>query len=300
VRVFFGIFFLTQKMTFSTQKMEIFSIYFSSALASSSTSSTPCSSLYRFSDCSLTVPSQDTTFLFLLSILVFLRTRLSWTRTVFSTVGCFNLFMCLLCIHPVMIHTYSHPEELVITEHNFLVNHSKLSNKVSTWIRDVFHGRLHPTLMRPLYTTLSEGTCILVKLVLIMEIMLFPSDTIFYDLDQFQFRHCHDPWAKMPCPWGNKHCVCVQFYRNVKGIPPHHEQDMYLLSYRFVQVINGWLTRKTLHPRHDMFYHWEITFLHTIFLTPHWANLHYTTLTTSDGHVCVCKVSWIWLRYHNT
>ena len=40
-------FFLTQKMTLSTQKMVLFSIYCSSALSSSSTSSTPCSSVYR-------------------------------------------------------------------------------------------------------------------------------------------------------------------------------------------------------------------------------------------------------------
>ncbi len=46
-----------QKMAFSTQKMELSSIYYSSTLSSSSTSSTPCSSVYRFSDYSLTVPS---------------------------------------------------------------------------------------------------------------------------------------------------------------------------------------------------------------------------------------------------
>ncbi len=37
--------------------MLVFSIYSSSLLSCSSTSSTPCSSLYRFSDCSLTVPN---------------------------------------------------------------------------------------------------------------------------------------------------------------------------------------------------------------------------------------------------
>ncbi len=50
--------FLTKKMELSTQKMVLFCIYFSSALSSSSTSSVPCSSVYRFrfSDYSLTVP----------------------------------------------------------------------------------------------------------------------------------------------------------------------------------------------------------------------------------------------------
>ena len=28
-------------------------------------------------------------------------------------------------------------------------------------------------------------------------------------------------------------------YRSVKGIPPRHEQGMHLLTYRFVQTING-------------------------------------------------------------
>ena len=51
--------FLTKEMALSTQKMVLFCIYFSSALSSSSTSSAPCSSVYRFrfSDCSLTVPN---------------------------------------------------------------------------------------------------------------------------------------------------------------------------------------------------------------------------------------------------
>ena len=109
-------------MALSTQKMVIFSIYFSSVLSSSSTSSVPCSSVYRFrfNDYSLTVPNHHFLFLSLM---------LSWTRTVFSTVGCVNLFLCLLCIHPVLLHICSHTETLVITEHNFLVNHVKLSNK---------------------------------------------------------------------------------------------------------------------------------------------------------------------------
>ncbi len=72
--------------------------------------------------------SQATTFLFL-SIIAFLRTRLTWPRTVFSTVGCVNLFLCLMCIHLVMVHICSHVDTVVITEHNFLTNHVKLSNK---------------------------------------------------------------------------------------------------------------------------------------------------------------------------
>jgi hypothetical protein len=39
-------------------------------------------------------------FLLFLSRMVFLRTRLPWTRTPFSTVGCVNLFLRLMCIHP--------------------------------------------------------------------------------------------------------------------------------------------------------------------------------------------------------
>jgi hypothetical protein len=66
---------LTQKMALSTQKMELDSMYCSSALSSSSTSS---------------------------------RTRLSWVRTVFSTVGCDNLFLRLMCIHPEMFHIWSY------------------------------------------------------------------------------------------------------------------------------------------------------------------------------------------------
>ena len=55
---FFGELFFEKKMALSTQKMVLFCIYFSSALSSLSTSSAPCSSVYRFrfSDCSLTVP----------------------------------------------------------------------------------------------------------------------------------------------------------------------------------------------------------------------------------------------------
>jgi hypothetical protein len=49
--------------------------------------------------------SQSSTFLFL-SIMVFLRTRLSWTRTVFSTISWTNLFLCLMCIHPTMFHIW--------------------------------------------------------------------------------------------------------------------------------------------------------------------------------------------------
>ena len=55
---FWGFFFNTKNMTLSTQKMVLFCIYFSSALSPSSTSSPPCSSVYRLSDWSLTVPNR--------------------------------------------------------------------------------------------------------------------------------------------------------------------------------------------------------------------------------------------------
>ena len=64
------------------------------------------------------------TFTSRLYYLLLLRTRLSWTRTVFFTLGCANLFLCLVCIHPVILHICSHVETLVITEHNFLVKKS--------------------------------------------------------------------------------------------------------------------------------------------------------------------------------
>ena len=54
---------------------------------------------------------------------------MSWSRTAFSTRGCANLFLRLLCIHPSMLHICSHTEALVITEHNFFANHTRLSNK---------------------------------------------------------------------------------------------------------------------------------------------------------------------------
>ena len=38
--------------------------------------------------------------LFVCESVRFLRSRLSWTRTDFSTFGCTNLFLHLLCIHP--------------------------------------------------------------------------------------------------------------------------------------------------------------------------------------------------------
>ncbi len=69
-------------------------------------------------------------------------------------------------------------ETLVITEHNFLSNHVKLSNKDLPLESDIFHVRLHPALLRPLHTVLSEDTWRLVKLVLIMEIMFFLIDDL--------------------------------------------------------------------------------------------------------------------------
>ena len=59
---------------------------------------------------------------------------------------------------------------------------------------------------------------------------------------------------------------------------------------KYIIFQDMWMTRKTLHPRNDMFYHWENTFSHPIFLAHHWSNLHYTTLPTSvvfyfRGHV---------------
>ena len=43
---------------------------------------------------------------------------------------------------------------------------------------DVFHVRLHPPLLRPLYITLREGTYSLVVLVVIMKIMMFPDCSV--------------------------------------------------------------------------------------------------------------------------
>ncbi len=40
-----------------------------------------------------------------------------------------NLFLRLLCIRPSILHIWSDPEALVITEHNFFLNHVRLSNK---------------------------------------------------------------------------------------------------------------------------------------------------------------------------
>jgi hypothetical protein len=80
----------------------------------------------RFSDCSLTVPRHHV----LVPVHhVLPQNEVAWARTVFSTVGCANLFLRLLCIHPAILHICSYAETLVITEHNFLVNHAKLSNK---------------------------------------------------------------------------------------------------------------------------------------------------------------------------
>jgi hypothetical protein len=72
----------------------------SESMSSSSVSSTPCSFMCR-----------------------------SGSHTTLSTFGCVNLFLSLLCIHPSMIHICSDKEALVITEHNFFVNHVRLSNK---------------------------------------------------------------------------------------------------------------------------------------------------------------------------
>jgi hypothetical protein len=79
-------------------------------------------------DCSLTVPNHHVLVPFHPKI-TFLRTRFPWARTAFSTDGCVNLFLSLVCIHPAMLHLCSHAGRLVMAEHNFLANHDKLSSK---------------------------------------------------------------------------------------------------------------------------------------------------------------------------
>ena len=69
--------------------------------ASSSESSTPCSCVCR-SGSLMFVSESHETFSWLDNRIAFLRTRLTWSRLAFSTFGCTNLFLCLLCIHPSM------------------------------------------------------------------------------------------------------------------------------------------------------------------------------------------------------
>ena len=97
-------------------------------MSSSSASSTPCSFVCR-SGSLMRVCESHATFCSLDSSIAFLRTRLPWARTAFSTFGCANRFLRLLCIHPAMLHICSHAEALVMTEHNFFANHARLSNK---------------------------------------------------------------------------------------------------------------------------------------------------------------------------
>ena len=93
------------------------------SMSSSSESSTPCSFVCR-SGSLMRVCESHATFSCLDSKITFLRTRLPWTRTVFSTFDYDNRFLRLLCIHPSILHICSNAEALVITEHNFFANHT--------------------------------------------------------------------------------------------------------------------------------------------------------------------------------
>ena len=104
----------------------------SESMSSSSTSSTPCSFECR-SGSLMRVCESQATFCCLDSRISFLRTRLPWARTAFSTFGWTNRFLCLLCIHPSILHIWSHVETLVMTDHNFFANHVRLSKKPVTF-----------------------------------------------------------------------------------------------------------------------------------------------------------------------
>ena len=52
-------------------------------------------------------------------------------------------------------------------------------------------------------------------------------------------------------------------YRNVKGIPPHHEQGIHLLTDRFVQTING-LTLQFVKAKTHVVWDSRCATLHTV------------------------------------
>ena len=123
--------------------LDVSVVLVSESMSSSSESSTPCSFVRRSSSL-MCVCESHATFCCLDSNIVFLRTRLSWVRTAFSTFGCDNRFLCLLCIHPLMLHICSHTETLVMTEHNFFANHARfVKQSLSLFIHDILHERFH-------------------------------------------------------------------------------------------------------------------------------------------------------------
>ena len=156
--------------------------------SSSSEMSSPCSSVRRSCSQMLVFVSHTTVWCLDYTI-VFLRTRLSWTRTVFSTFGWDNLFLHLLCIHPSILHImiYSDTETLVITEHNFLGNHVRLSK------------RTFP---------LSSMTCsmnVFTQLFWDLFICSWNQDQLFYHLHLWLIERLHDFWK---CPSTSSCSMC--------------------------------------------------------------------------------------------
>jgi hypothetical protein len=96
------------KMVLSTQKMEISSIYCSSTPPSSSTSSTPCSFVYRFCDYSLTVPSHH--------VLVPFNHGLPQNEVVMSTNNFFHSWLCKFApVFTVYLQKWLFDKDLITT-----------------------------------------------------------------------------------------------------------------------------------------------------------------------------------------
>ncbi len=207
--------------------------------------STPCSSVRR--SCSqMFVFVSHTTVWCLDYIIVVLRTRLPWSRTAFSTYGWDNLFLHLLCIHPSILHIMicSDAEALVITEHNFLGNHVRLSKRTFPL----------SSMTCSVHIALREASFGLVILLFIYR-SSFSSRIVSCQSTNSPFMFLKSgstllPFASLTyrkTPWLLKMSFHIVMFhvsecfvhdetntvdRSVKGIPPCHEQVIHLATWR--------------------------------------------------------------------
>ncbi len=199
----------------------------SESMSSSSVSSTPYSFVF-WSGSQIRVYESHVTFWTWDNKIAFLRTRLPWARTTRSIFGCTNLFLCFLCIHPSMIHIYLHEVALVMTEHNFFVNHVRLSNKTCpfssmTSCMKVFTQVWWDLLMFRCVKGPSGWSC------------CFSSDrSYFFAL----ISSCQDTKAGPNVAECFVHVEVSTVHRCVKDIPPSHEQGMQFATRGFRETVN--------------------------------------------------------------
>ncbi len=149
-------------------------------------------------------------------------------RTARSIFGCTNLFLCFLCIRPSMLHIYLHEVALVMTEHNFFVNHVRLSNKTCpfssmTSSMKVFTQVWWDLLMFRYVKAPSGWSC------------CFSSDrSYFFAL----ISSCQDTKAGPNVAECFVHVEVSTVHRCVKDIPPSHEQGMLFATRGFRETVN--------------------------------------------------------------